>query len=625
MNIILPLGGSGKRFSDEQYSVPKPFVMSLGDMVICKCIQSLNPGKDDKVFVIYRQEYDQYEIKDILRHRFDCNFTFVPILFETRGAAETVLLALDEMTYKELEDIVLIVDSDNIYNEFLIQVAKKEKENLIFYFTDKQTNPIFSYIRRDNEIVTEVQEKIRISDDACSGAYCFKDSNILKKYIKKNIEEDRKSKNEFYISTVYEEMIKNGETVKSMPVGDYFSLGTPKQLKTYSSNWENTEQKRFCFDLDGTLVSFPKIPGDYSSVEPIVEKIEFLRRLKERGHYIIIQTARRMKTHKGNVGGVQKDIAKVTLDTLEKFNIPYDEIYFGKPWANFYIDDLAVNAHADLEKETGFYNVHPETRNHNNIRISGDRIVKISSLIEGEKFWYQNIPPSLSHYFPKLIGFTEDSITIERVTGIPVSYMNIHQTLNAKTLLLILRSLQEIHGTSGKIKKENIDWYANYIPKLKSRLSGYDISQLPGVHCELRQLEEFFEEYSITNKAEIGTIHGDPVFSNILIDNFNNLKFIDMKGKVGNTLTIRGDIFYDYAKVYQSIIGYDFVLMNKVPYNMTFVENNKRIFRSHIESLFGNDRMNEIKNITRSLLLSLLPLHNSSKTQMYYNLIQNIE
>ena len=48
-----------------------------------------------------------------------------------------------------------------------------------------------------------------------------------------------------------------------------------------------------------------------------------------------------MKTHKGNLGGVIADIGRVTFDTLEKFDIPYDELYFGKPHAHFYIDDNA--------------------------------------------------------------------------------------------------------------------------------------------------------------------------------------------------------------------------------------------------------------------------------------------
>ena len=33
------------------------------------------------------------------------------------------------------------------------------------------------------------------------------------------------------------------------------------------------EKLRICFDLDNTLVSYPKVKGDYSSVEPITKNI----------------------------------------------------------------------------------------------------------------------------------------------------------------------------------------------------------------------------------------------------------------------------------------------------------------------------------------------------------------
>ena len=48
-----------------------------------------------------------------------------------------------------------------------------------------------------------------------------------------------------------------------------------------------------------------------------------------------------MRTHSGNTAKVIADIGKTTLDWLAKYDIPYDEIMFGKPWADIYIDDNA--------------------------------------------------------------------------------------------------------------------------------------------------------------------------------------------------------------------------------------------------------------------------------------------
>lgn len=125
---------------------------------------------------------------------------------------------------------------------------------------------------------------------------------------------------------------------------------------------------RICFDFDNTLVTFPKIKDDYTSVLPIQKNIDILNYLKSFfGHTIIIYTARRMKTYNGNIGKVFSDIGKITFDTLEKFNIPFDEIYFGKPYADVYIDDLALNCYDNIEKALGFYMNKVSPRDFNSI------------------------------------------------------------------------------------------------------------------------------------------------------------------------------------------------------------------------------------------------------------------
>lgn len=98
---------------------------------------------------------------------------------------------------------------------------------------------------------------------------------------------------------------------------------------------------RICIDLDGVICQLRKDNEVYQDLKPVTGAIEKITKLKNNGHYIILYTARRMKTHNANTAKVIADIGKVTLDWLSKYNIPYDEIMFGKPWANIYIDDNA--------------------------------------------------------------------------------------------------------------------------------------------------------------------------------------------------------------------------------------------------------------------------------------------
>jgi len=73
------------------------------------------------------------------------------------------------------------------------------------------------------------------------------------------------------------------------------------------------------------------------------------------GHHIIIFTARRMRTHNGNIKKVKKDIETLTINQLKSFKINYDELIFGKPYAHFYIDDLSIHPTENLNVKLGYY------------------------------------------------------------------------------------------------------------------------------------------------------------------------------------------------------------------------------------------------------------------------------
>ena len=99
---------------------------------------------------------------------------------------------------------------------------------------------------------------------------------------------------------------------------------------------------RICLDLDGVVCELRRPDQKYADLQPVAGAPEKLRELRKAGHYIILMTARHMKTCEGNVGMVIARQGKVTLDWLAKHNIQYDELHFGKPHADIYIDDNAL-------------------------------------------------------------------------------------------------------------------------------------------------------------------------------------------------------------------------------------------------------------------------------------------
>jgi hypothetical protein len=98
-----------------------------------------------------------------------------------------------------------------------------------------------------------------------------------------------------------------------------------------------------------------------------------------------------------------------------------------------------------------------------------------------------------------------------------------------------------------------------------------------------------------------------------------------MRGQIDDQLSIFGDVLYDWAKLYQSLIGYDEILENKVLIS-DYKENLIKLYEEKITSLFNKDYLTYIKIITASLLFSLIPLHKNdvNKCNEYYNIMQKL-
>ncbi len=99
---------------------------------------------------------------------------------------------------------------------------------------------------------------------------------------------------------------------------------------------------RICIDLDGVICRLKNGQEGYADLLPVPGAVEKLRALHDAGHYLIILSARHMKTCDGNVGKVIARQGATTLEWLARHGVEYDEIHFGKPFADVYIDDNAL-------------------------------------------------------------------------------------------------------------------------------------------------------------------------------------------------------------------------------------------------------------------------------------------
>lgn len=101
--------------------------------------------------------------------------------------------------------------------------------------------------------------------------------------------------------------------------------------------------KRLIVDLDETITV--SADDGYSNALPNISLIARLRQYQLDGFEVVINTSRNVNTFGGNVGKINARTLPVILDWLTRHEVPFDEIYVGKPWCGtegFYIDDKAI-------------------------------------------------------------------------------------------------------------------------------------------------------------------------------------------------------------------------------------------------------------------------------------------
>jgi capsule biosynthesis phosphatase len=98
--------------------------------------------------------------------------------------------------------------------------------------------------------------------------------------------------------------------------------------------------KAIVMDVDNTILT--TVNRDYENSQPKMEVIGGLRALKEAGWFIYLHTARGQGRSNGQIELVRDEVIAEVEKFCKKFNVPYDVILVGKPFAAIYVDDLAM-------------------------------------------------------------------------------------------------------------------------------------------------------------------------------------------------------------------------------------------------------------------------------------------
>lgn len=347
INYILCAAGEGSRFKGKFPHLSKPEILFAGKTMLEWSLESLSIMSSDKIIIITQTKHD---LKNKLFNKISDKYRFstlewIELDYLTKGQLETAYLTKDLLS---MDKSIVIFNSDTYYESrtFMSKVLDDSIEGIIPCIYE-ENGESWSFCRLEDGEVVEVVEKKRISNWCSVGLYYFKDAQFFIDTAEKMLSSAQED--EYYVAPLYQKYIEQGKKIVIDEVTLFKPMGTPDQIEDF---WdikidevvkENISKKVLVVDLDNTI-TIEESKVSYDSKKPNMAVIQKLKEYHANGFQIIINTARRMRTHKNNEALILRDVGETTLNWLKEHDVPYDGIKFGKPYAEngFYIDDKAI-------------------------------------------------------------------------------------------------------------------------------------------------------------------------------------------------------------------------------------------------------------------------------------------
>ncbi len=241
LNFIIPMGGEGKRFKNSKFNKPKFMIKTKNKTLLEWAIQSLPLDFAHKIFFIIRKNDEQNFrvkefIKKIMKKFPNTKFKVLLLSKNTRGQAETVLSCKKEINN---DRALLIFNNDTYFKSIrlksrLLSMRNQKIDGILGIFNSK--DPKYSFVEIDNDDkVIRTKEKKVISNFASTGMYIFSKGSDFIKSAEYAIEKNILTKNEFYISELYNILIKEGKKITVDIADEFVALGTPEDIKKFEA------------------------------------------------------------------------------------------------------------------------------------------------------------------------------------------------------------------------------------------------------------------------------------------------------------------------------------------------------------------------------------------------------
>lgn len=241
--LILPMSGLGKRFVAAGYTSIKPMIEVEGKPII-QHVMELFPGVDE-IHCICREEHRA------LVHTFLSSFANLHIHYipgHSLGPVYAVMQVAHAIIGDDDEILVSYCDYGTEWNfaEFLETVHSQHADGAIAAYKGFHPHMLgtdnYAFLRLDDQgNLAEIREKEpftdnRMSEYASNGTYYFRRGAYVKKYFGEVLASgDTWSKNgEYYVSLVYNLLVRDGLRVIPFEIQKMLQWGTPKDLEEYN-------------------------------------------------------------------------------------------------------------------------------------------------------------------------------------------------------------------------------------------------------------------------------------------------------------------------------------------------------------------------------------------------------
>jgi len=244
VNIVIPMAGRGSRFADVGFVQPKPLIDVAGRPMISWVLDNVDSDEIDArfIFLVLKEHEDRYKISESLKG-LKTNVDVVLVDHVTEGAACTVLLArglIDDNTPLFIANSDQFVEwsADAYWSALSSDDSCSDGDVLCFRIPMEKNDTKWSYAKVDQMgFVTDIQEKVVISENATVGYYYWKRGCDFVRLADKMISKNIRVNGEFYVAPVYNEGVLENMKYTISFCDKMWGLGVPHDLTTFLTHY----------------------------------------------------------------------------------------------------------------------------------------------------------------------------------------------------------------------------------------------------------------------------------------------------------------------------------------------------------------------------------------------------